>query len=373
MAVVVVGAAIVRDGRLLAARRSAPAHLAGRWELPGGKVEPGETEHEAAVRECREELGVDVTPLRRLPGEPALRPGLVLHAWVCRLVRGDPLPLEDHDALRWLGPDELTDVDWLDPDRPLLGPIREVLLDGEPLGTGATGAVRVAATVRRPAGPWTPTVHALLDHLRAAGVPGVPAPAGVDERGREVLSWLPGEPPPSPVPDELLAATAAWLRQVHEASRTFRPPVGGRWRTTGPVRPLRPDEVVCHHDPAPRNLLAVPGSGGRALAGVLDWDTAGPGHPLDDVAFLAWAAVPLHPAGSPRETARRLSVVARAYGATAADVAARVEPRMRTAVRRIRHGAGAGDPGMARLVAAGVPDQVEAALDARTMERPHPR
>lgn len=115
---VVVGGAVLDQGRLLAARRSAPPALAGRWELPGGKVEPGETHEQALVRELREELGVEVEPIARIPGEWPLSAGLVLHAWTARLVSGTPMPLEDHDELRWLSPDRIHEVDWLDQDRP---------------------------------------------------------------------------------------------------------------------------------------------------------------------------------------------------------------------------------------------------------------
>ncbi|WP_329379676.1 (deoxy)nucleoside triphosphate pyrophosphohydrolase [Streptomyces sp. NBC_01351] len=115
---VVVGGALCHEGRLLAARRSAPPELAGRWELPGGKAEPGESVPEALVRELREELGVETEPLERIPGEWPLKPGLVLHVWTARLLSGVPAPLEDHDELRWLGPEELESVDWLDQDRP---------------------------------------------------------------------------------------------------------------------------------------------------------------------------------------------------------------------------------------------------------------
>ena|SRR2546421_8735572 len=119
MTQLVVGAALldIAKGRLLAARRSAPPALAGRWELPGGKVEPGESPEQALVRELREELGVDAEPLERIPGEWPLG-GLTLQVWTARLVAGVPRPLEDHDALRWLAPVEADDVDWLDQDRP---------------------------------------------------------------------------------------------------------------------------------------------------------------------------------------------------------------------------------------------------------------
>ncbi|MFM9372015.1 (deoxy)nucleoside triphosphate pyrophosphohydrolase [Streptomyces sp. Da 82-17] len=120
--ILVVGAALYADGRLLAARRSAPADLAGRWELPGGKVEPGEQPEQALVRELREELGVEVKILERVPGEwPLGRAGYVLRVWGAELISAGPddvRPLEDHDALRWLAPDELDAVDWLEHDLP---------------------------------------------------------------------------------------------------------------------------------------------------------------------------------------------------------------------------------------------------------------
>jgi 8-oxo-dGTP diphosphatase len=115
---IVVGAAIVRAGHLLAARRSAPLELAGGWELPGGKVEPGESEADALVRECREELGVTVGPGARVPGEWALRDDLVLRVYLASLLAGEPRPLEDHDELRWLSRAALFSVAWLPADVP---------------------------------------------------------------------------------------------------------------------------------------------------------------------------------------------------------------------------------------------------------------
>lgn len=115
---VVVGGAVFHQGRLLAARRSAPPELAGRWELPGGKLEPGESAPEALVRELREELGIEAEPGERIAGEWPLKPGYVLQVWTARLLEGEPRPLEDHDELRWLAPENVDEVDWLEQDRP---------------------------------------------------------------------------------------------------------------------------------------------------------------------------------------------------------------------------------------------------------------
>jgi 8-oxo-dGTP diphosphatase len=120
---VVVGAAIVRDGRVLAARRTTPAEAAGRWEFPGGKVEPGETPDQALVREVDEELGCTVDVVRWLPERVAIGTRHVLTVAVARLVSGEPVPSE-HDRVRWLAAAEVCDVDWLEPDRPFLPHLR---------------------------------------------------------------------------------------------------------------------------------------------------------------------------------------------------------------------------------------------------------
>ncbi|WP_258861904.1 (deoxy)nucleoside triphosphate pyrophosphohydrolase [Marinitenerispora sediminis] len=135
--VIVVGAAIVRDGVLLAAQRAEPPQMRGRWELPGGKVDPGESDEEALVRECREELGVRIRPVHRLGADAPfpLRPDsppAVLRVWLAELVEGEPQPLE-HLALRWLSADSLAEVDWLPADLPFLGDIRPFLKSDDPV------------------------------------------------------------------------------------------------------------------------------------------------------------------------------------------------------------------------------------------------
>ena len=123
---VVVGAAIVRGGRVLAARRTAPASAAGRWEFPGGKVEHGETDAGSLVREIDEELGVEVRVDRWLAGEQPVGERHLLRVALASLVRGEPAPTE-HDRVRWLAADELDDVDWLDADRPFLTELSPLL------------------------------------------------------------------------------------------------------------------------------------------------------------------------------------------------------------------------------------------------------
>jgi 8-oxo-dGTP diphosphatase len=117
---VIVGAAIVRDGLVLACERAAPAEVAGRWEFPGGKVEPDEDEEDALIRECEEELGVTIAVGDRVGGDvPLGTRDAVLRVWLAALVAGEPVALE-HASLRWLAPDRLLDVDWLPADQPIV-------------------------------------------------------------------------------------------------------------------------------------------------------------------------------------------------------------------------------------------------------------
>ncbi len=113
MRVVVSAALLDGGGRVLAARRRRPAG----WEFPGGKVEPGESEPAALVRECREELGVTVEVGERLGPDVAVAEGWVLRAWTGRIVAGEPVAYE-HAELRWVRYADLDGLDWLPGDRP---------------------------------------------------------------------------------------------------------------------------------------------------------------------------------------------------------------------------------------------------------------
>lgn len=117
---VVVGAALLDGaGRVLAARRWRPAG----WEFPGGKVEPGESEAEALVRECREELGITVEVADRLGPDVPVSEGWTLRVWTGRVVDGQPTPHE-HAELRWVPYAELDTLDWLPGDLPAVAALR---------------------------------------------------------------------------------------------------------------------------------------------------------------------------------------------------------------------------------------------------------
>jgi len=123
---IVVAGAVVAESRLLVAQRLRPPELAGRWELPGGKVASDETEREALARELAEELGVQVVVGDRLGDDVALDATTTLRAYQVRLIRGEPQP-HDHRALRWLTAEQLHDIDWVPADRDWLPALARIL------------------------------------------------------------------------------------------------------------------------------------------------------------------------------------------------------------------------------------------------------
>ncbi|WP_329116477.1 phosphotransferase family protein [Streptomyces sp. NBC_01465] len=193
--------------------------------------------------------------------------------------------------------------------------------DGATDKGSVTTVRRVGETIRRPAGAWTPAVHALLDHLQAAGFNQAPRALGTDGPD-EVLSLLHGEPAFSPWPAALrsiagISALGRWLRGYHDALQDFRPPTDAQW--LGQETEWQPGMVIRHGDLGPWNSIWD----GDRLAGFIDWDFAAPGHPLDDLAQLAWYAVPLRPAHQQNRAAitgehalrDRLDALCVAYGA----------------------------------------------------------
>lgn len=152
--------------------------------------------------------------------------------------------------------------------------------------------VRIGDTVRRPCGPWTPAVHSLLNHLADQGFAEAPRVLGIDDEGREVLTYLPGEVVgwtdwPMVLRDgDGLAQLGALLWRYHDAVRNYVPPLEAVWRN--PLAPTR-GELVRHGDFTPFNTVWCDGR----VTGVIDWDFAQPGRAITDLAHLAWYGVPL--------------------------------------------------------------------------------
>ena len=129
---VLVALAVVRDsaGRLLIARRKADAVLGGFWELPGGKIEQGETAAQFALREAREELGVEVQPLGDLPTITHRydHATVTLHPVLCRWLAGQPEPRQV-DAVRWVSRDELDEIVFPPANAALIQQIKQLPVD----------------------------------------------------------------------------------------------------------------------------------------------------------------------------------------------------------------------------------------------------
>jgi Phosphotransferase enzyme family len=148
-------------------------------------------------------------------------------------------------------------------------------------------AIRAGDTVRRPAGPWTPAVQALLGHFEAVGFDGAPRPLGIDDEGHELLSYVPGEIARAPFTDDAVFALGELLRRMHDAQAGFIPPPQADWQIAPGT--VLGDEVVCHNDPLGTNVVVRDGR----PAALIDWELAAPGPRLVDVAAAAAWWVPL--------------------------------------------------------------------------------
>src|ERR671916_162612 len=213
----------------------------------------------------------------------------------------------------------------------------EVLLIG---GLTHAGRVtRVGDTVRRPRRPTSPATWALLEHLERVGFDGAPRFLGVDDRGREVLSYVPGEAAIEPykdwaLSDEALVSVAELLRRYHEAVASFEP-AGHAWPDFVPAR-FR-DGLVSHNDP---NLDNVIFSGGVAV-GLIDFDLASPGSAVWDVTCAARLWAPLRDERDAPEELRgraleRLRIFIDAYGLARRDRSQVVDAAIHTHERCYR-------------------------------------
>jgi len=222
--------------------------------------------------------------------------------------------------------------------------------------------------VRRPAGPWTPTLHALLTHLAGKGFPS-PKPLGVDERDREILTFLPGRATALPWPPVLLTLdgvrqVGALLRRYHDAVADFALPEPAVWMH-GP-QALAPGEIVIHGDFGPHNLIWD----GDKLTGLIDFELARPGRWEEDALFALLRVAHQRPdeatsrkgfAGVPDRRGRVLAF-AEAYGAPAERLMAHAVPVQAAELDRIERLGGAGLEPWATFLRKGLAEEARTEL-----------
>jgi tRNA A-37 threonylcarbamoyl transferase component Bud32 len=234
--------------------------------------------------------------------------------------------------------------------------VEEVLTGGNVAGL----VVRVGDTVRKPATVATPAVFALLRHLNAVGYVGAPRVLGLDDLGRQVLEFVPGRLADSLPPMDFvgLRRVGRLVREFHDAVVDFRAPAGARWDVVIPADRV---ELICHHDLAPWNLVI---DGDRWV--FIDWDQAGPGSRLWDLAYAAHGFVSLQAGGDPDVDGPRLRAIADGYDLDEqqrAELPELIGAHIRGMFELLRHGARTGTQPWARLYAAGHADHWGPAAD----------
>lgn len=232
-------------------------------------------------------------------------------------------------------------------------------MEAEERLTGGNMSVvaRVGETVRRESGFWTKQVQSLLAHLREKGLHEVPIPLGFDEKGRETLSFIPGQVGHDPLPenfrsDEILISAAKLLRRFHDATVDVALLWGSGWQA--PAR--EPAEVICHGDFAPYNCVFQQGK----LVGVIDFDHAHPGPRNWDLAYALYRFAPLMAPDNPdcygtlADQFRRARLFCDAYGLeNRSQIASQVTARVDSMAAFLRDGAIKGDARLLSNIAEG--------------------
>jgi len=230
-------------------------------------------------------------------------------------------------------------------------------------GGNLTEVVRIGNTVHRAMGPWSPTIHTLLHYLEQQGFDGAPRALGVDDKGREILTFIEGEVGKYPLPyymwsDKVLEQAARLLRRFHDLTATYMPPDDAIWQFSYPD--VQRHEVICHNDFAPYNMVFAK----QRLKAVIDFDTAGPGPRVWDLAYAAYCFIPLIHFGDSalqqlgltdaRMQARRLLVFCESYGmAKPQEVLDMVKPRLQALCTLITTSAESGNKAFQKQIEEG--------------------
>jgi aminoglycoside phosphotransferase (APT) family kinase protein len=222
-------------------------------------------------------------------------------------------------------------------------------LESEPLPGGYINAVvRVGDTVRRPQGPRAEYVHSLLRFLEAHGFEGAPRFLGLDEQGREVLSYIEGhvaweaEQPPGVWSDESLLEVARLLRRLHDLTEGTELAAGG--------------EVVCHGDLSPKNTVYRDFGVGYRPVAFIDWDLAHAGTRAEGVVDMLWHFLCPCPRHDTPLLRRRLRAMCDAYGLDSArreGLIARMHQHLRDVMYGIALEAARGSRGHQGIMALG--------------------
>ncbi|UNK70957.1 phosphotransferase [Microbacterium sp. H1-D42] len=198
-------------------------------------------------------------------------------------------------------------------------------------GNASGSVVKVGSTVRKAWTRATPSVHAYMASVREAGVD-LPEPMGQDERGRQVIEFVPGRLAigSPPLTRAELHRVGSMVRAIHDASADFVPAADARWDTAIPAPGA---ELVCHNDLAPWNLII----GERWV--FIDWDAAAPSTRLWDLAYAAQAFTLSNVDNPPERAARDLGAFVDGYDAGAslrAALPAAIEQRAEAMLELLR-------------------------------------
>lgn len=235
-------------------------------------------------------------------------------------------------------------------------------------GGNVNQVIRIGHTVRRQTGYWSPSVHELLIHLETQGFNGAPRFLGIDDSGREILTFIPGESPGNVYPelkpymwsDKTLVCLAHLLRSCHDATHGLVYNAVDKWQLT--YGDASKHEVICHNDAALYNVVFQD----EYPVAFIDFDMAGPGPRMWDIAYSLYTSVPLttfspdYSLGTAVayksdlhavDRQRRIHLFLEAYGIPVPnDLREWVLQRLTALWHTLRNGAEKGDPAFQKMV-----------------------